>query len=158
MHKRALYKTAKLFHIAGLVLWLGPGTGGYILFLFARYKHMAASELLILRGYIRLVDIEAASLLILIISGAVMRSSAPALKEAVWLKWKLLVVFFIFLPLEAANLYICHSLIANALETAGGVEEAILLYDRFSILAGILLGVGVPVVFWLAIFKPGPAR
>jgi len=39
-------------------------------------------------------------------------------------------------------------------ETGTGMEEAIFLYDRFSIVAFLILALAVPAVFWLAVFKP----
>lgn len=150
-----LYKTAKIFHLTGLVLWLGPSTGGYILLLLARYRHEAPVEAWLFKEYLNLIHLEAFGLATLVCSGLAMRLSMRALGTALWLKRKLFIVFPVFIPFEALQLYIYHSVVKRAFLTGAGVAEAIALYDRFSIISFVILGVSVPVVFYLAVFRPG---
>lgn len=151
---RTLYRTAKIIHLAGLILWLGPSAGGYILLMLARLRGGAAEALPMLPGYIALVDVEAAGLTVLILSGLALRQLRPAYKEALWLKRKLLIVQYVFIPLEVVNLYICHSVLSGALEGRQGVLRAFHIYDRFSVISAVFLLVSVPAVFILAVFKP----
>lgn len=39
-----------------------------------------------------------------------------------------------------------------------GIENALLLRDKFSIVSLIILALTVPVVFWLAVFRPALGR
>ncbi|MBI5492484.1 MAG: hypothetical protein HY893_06095 [Deltaproteobacteria bacterium] len=151
------YKTAKFFHISGLILWLGPSTGGYILFLLARYQGQHDIALWVLREYLKLVDFEALGLATLIASGLTMRSLGPGLRLARWLKRKLRIVFLVFVPLEAIHLFIYHVIVKKAFLTGQSITEAVVLYDKFSIISFFILVVAVPVVFRLAIFRPEPA-
>lgn len=151
------YKAAKFFHISGLILWLGPSTGGYALFLLARYQGQHDIALWVLREYLKLVDFEALGLAALIASGLTMRSIDPKLSGARWLKRKLRIVFPVFVPLEVAHLFICRIIVKKAFLTGQSIPEAVALYDKFSIIAFFILVVAVPVVFRLAIFRPEPA-
>ncbi|MBI2412227.1 MAG: hypothetical protein HYV24_03355 [Deltaproteobacteria bacterium] len=149
------YKHAKFAHLLGLILWIGPSTGGYLLFLLARYQKNDAVVLWLLDRFINLVHLEAAGLLILIASGFFMRSAVPELRYARWLKRKLAIVFAVFVPFELANLYIYDFIIKKAFSTGVGIAEAMLLYDKFSIISALVLLITIPFVFWLAIFRPG---
>lgn len=151
---RTLYSALKLLHLIGLVAWLGPSTGGYVLLMLARMRGGSAEALPMLGDYITLVDIEAGGLAVLVLSGLALRLLRPAYKDALWLKRKLLIVQYIFIPLEVANLYLCHFVLGGALEGRVGVIRAFLIYDWFSILGAVLLGVTLPAVLILAVFKP----
>jgi hypothetical protein len=45
--------------------------------------------------------------------------------------------------------------VKKSLLTGNGIEDAILLYDKFSLVSFIVLAIMIPVVFWLAVLKPG---
>lgn len=149
------YNHAKFAHLLGLILWLGPSTGGYLLLLLARYQKNDAVVLWLFDRFVNLVHLEAAGLVILIASGFAMRSAVPELRYARWLKRKLTIVFAVFVPFELAHLYISDFVIKKAFSTGAGITEAMLLYDKFSIIAALALIITIPFVFWLAIFRPG---
>ncbi|MFQ5464736.1 MAG: hypothetical protein ACE5EI_02280 [Thermodesulfobacteriota bacterium] len=149
-----LYKIAKAFHLVGLVTWLGPSTGGYLLLLLARGDGNPVAELWLLDRYLVLIHVEAAGLALMLATGLVMRLSAPALKEARWLKLKLLKVFCVIVPLEAAQLLIYHITVKPAVASGIGVAGAVRAFDLFSLVALVLLAITVPLVFYMAVFKP----
>lgn len=155
-----VYRVAKVFHLAGLVTWLGPSTGAFLLFYASRWEGRAEVAGWVLYRYPDLVHLETLGLVVLLLSGAVMRSTAPALKGAWWLKVKLLVVFLIFLPLEAMQLLLFHLKVIPALSGGGFLAPggpaagALTLLDRFNLFAVIILAVTVPLVFYLAVFRP----
>lgn len=148
-----LYKTAKSFHLAGLILWLGPSTGGYILLLLA--NHSGNPEIIswIYKEYINLIYIETLGLVILLTTGFTMRHTAPELKKAGWLKRKLLIVFLLFIPFELAQLYIYLSVVLPAIER-GELQNAIRIFGRFSLISAITLALTIPTVFYLAVLRP----
>jgi putative membrane protein len=149
-----LYKSAKLMHLVGLVLWLGPSTGAYLLIILARYEQQGIVELWLLREYLNLIHLEVLGIAVLIASGTLMRVSNPALAEARWLKLKLLIVFLFFVPIEAAQLLIYHLVVKKALLTGESVEEAVGLFDTFSFAVIAPLALAIFAVFLLAIFRP----
>ncbi|MBI5455280.1 MAG: hypothetical protein HY956_11665 [Deltaproteobacteria bacterium] len=150
-----MYNHAKLIHLIGLILWIGPSTGGYLLFLLGRYQKNDAVVLWLFDKFVNLVHLEAAGLAILIASGFAMRASVPELRYARWLKRKLAIVFAVFVPFELAHLYIYDFVIKKAISTGIGIAEAMYLYDKFSIVSALVLLITIPFVFWLAIFRPG---
>ncbi len=149
-----LYKIAKIFHLTGLILWLGPSTGGFLVLLSARLRGQETVALWLFKEYIRLIEIEAIGLLILVLSGLTMRSLAPALKRAAWLRYKLRIVFPVFIPLELSQLYIYHFIVDKAFLSGKGIAEAIALYDRFMVFSAVILILAVPAVFILAVLRP----
>ncbi len=149
------YNHAKLIHLIGLILWIGPSTGGYLRFLLARYQKNDAAVLWLFDKPINLAHLEAAGLLILIASGLLMRAVVPELRHAKWLQRKLTIVFAVFVPFELAHIYIYDFVIKKTFSTGVDVTEAMLLYDKFSIIAALALIITIPFVFWLAIFRPG---
>jgi len=152
--KRGRYKAAKLFHIAGLIVWLGPSTGGYLLMLMAGAAGNETARLWLFGEYLFLIYVEVAGLLMLLTSGAFMLSSSPALKRAPWLRLKLLVVFLIFIPLEATQLLIYNNIMRRALSAGGTLKDAARIFDRFGLAAFFILLVTIPLVFYLAVFRP----
>ncbi len=149
-----LHKIAKIFHLWGLVLWLGPSAGGYILLTFARVQDRSYIAYWLFREYVKLVDAEALGLILLVASGLTMRLASPALKKARWLKYKLMIVFPVFIPLELIQLYIYHTVVFRAFSSGKGMAEAIALYDRFTFISVVILFVTIPAVFILAVLRP----
>lgn len=149
-----LRKTAKIFHLFGLVLWLGPSTGGYVLLIFARAEGRSHIAWWLFTEYVKLVDAEAAGLTLLVVSGLTMLFSTPALKKARWLRYKLMMVFPVFVPLELAHLFIYHIVVFKAFSSGRGMAAAMALYDRFAFVSAVILFMTIPAVFMLAVFKP----
>ena len=149
-----LYKGAKFIHLAGLVLWLGPSTGAYMLIIFARAGEQSSIELWLLEEYLKLIYLELFGFVLLIISGTTMRLSSPPLAHAYWLRLKLFIVFLFFVPVEAAQLLIYQLVVKKAFVTGNSIPEAVRLFDNFSIAIIAPLAAAIAAVFLLAIFKP----
>ncbi|MFQ5441444.1 MAG: hypothetical protein ACE5EB_01825 [Thermodesulfobacteriota bacterium] len=152
--KSERYRAAKLFHIAGLIIWLGPSAGGYFLILLAGVEGNVTVRLWLFGEYLFLIYIELVGLFMLLASGAVMISSSPGLKRARWLRLKLAVVSFVFIPLEAAQFFIYCNVIKRAFSKGIMLEEAARIFDRFSLVAFFILLTAIPLVFFLAVFRP----
>lgn len=148
------YEIAKIFHLAGLVIWLGPSTGGYILVLLARQEGNLPATLWVLEEYGKLMNIEALGLFVLIASGTAMRLSDTMLSRARWLKVKLITVFCVFVPLEIGQLLIYHLQLKPAFRTGKGLNLALDVFDTFSIAALIILVPTIAWVFYLAVLRP----
>ena len=80
--------------------------------------------------------------------------------RARWFGLKLGLVVFLLIPLEAMHAYVCHVWIARGLrETAAppfskDLARGIGMEDMLRALAIPLLGLAVPLLVWLSIFKP----
>lgn len=153
--KRTKHNTLKLFHIIGIVIWLGPGTGAYYMILFAHLSGQKATELWLRQHYLPFIHLETAGLLVLLASGVLMVISAQqAFLSQWWMKGKILTVLSVVIPLELIELYFYRSVLNPAFSTGRGVSDAIWQYDRFSALAIVVLTVTVPLILFLSIFKP----
>jgi uncharacterized membrane protein len=153
------YNFFKLIHITGLVTWLGPSTGGFIMVYLSLSSEQIVIELWLRQKYLSLVHIETAGLIIIIVSGlGMLLSSAETLRGKSWIKIKGYIVILVFVPLELVQLYLYHVPFKKAFASGQGLQEAILLFDRFSVIAFVLLAITVPVVFIMGIFKPDRSK
>jgi uncharacterized membrane protein len=149
------YNFFKLIHITGIVTWLGPSTGGFILIYLSQSSEQSAIELWLRQEYLSLVHIETAGLIIIILSGlGMLYSSAATLRAKSWIKIKGYIILTVFLPLELIQLYLYQGSLKTAFASGQGLREAISLFDTFSVIAFVLLAITVPVVFIMGIFKP----
>ena len=154
-----MYRLAKLTHIAALVIWLGPSSGGYYLIVTSEMGGNSSVALWLREEYLALIHLEALGLLLLVTSGVVMLFTAqrPLIRE-LWFRVKVTIVAVIFIPIEVIQLYLYHRYVSSAFALGLGIEESILLFDRFSIIALVLFIPALPTALYLAIFKPGAAK
>jgi hypothetical protein len=149
------YKLFKLFHIIGIVTWLGPSSGGFLLIFLSRLSKQGDIEIWLIREYLSLIYVETAGLFIIILSGmGMLIASNWVLNAQLWLKVKKIIVALIFLPLEFIQLYLYHEHLKKAFDSGTEIQEAILLFDRFCVTAFILLVITIPVVLIMGILKP----
>ena len=109
----------------------------------------------------RLVAAEHLFLALALATGlALMASRGWGLGRARWLGLKLGLVVFLLVPLEAMHAYVCHVWIGRGLrETASppfskDLARGIGMEDMLRALAIPLLGLAVPLLVWLSVFKP----
>jgi hypothetical protein len=118
-------------------------------------------ELSARRSMRRLVAAEHAMLALALATGFVLmagRGWGPG--RARWFGLKLGLVVFLLIPLEAMHAYVCHVWIGRGLrETAAppfskDLARGIGMEDMLRALAIPLLGLAVPLLVWLSVFKP----
>jgi hypothetical protein len=149
------YNFFKVFHLIGIVTWLGPALGGYYMILYALLSHQRDIELWLRQEYLSLIYIEIAGFMVIIFSGLLMLIATRwALLSTWWLRTKIALAVFIFIPLELTQIYLYYNPLKKALSTGIGIEEATLMFDRFSIFSVVLLSITVPATFVFAVFKP----
>jgi hypothetical protein len=153
------YGFFKLFHLIGVVLWLGPSTGAYYMIIFSMVDEQRSIELWLRQHYISFVHFELLGLFLIIASGLLMiLAMQGALLRQWWLKMKIYIAGIIFIPLEAIQLYLYHVRMNKAFKTGMGIREATALFDWFSVVAIVLLTLTVPAIFVLGVFKPEKKR
>ena len=149
------YNLFKLFHIIGIVTWLGPSSGGFLLIFLSRLSKQGEVEMWLIQEYLSLIYVETAGLFIIILSGlGMLIASNWVLNTQLWLRVKKVIVVLIFIPLELIQLYLYHEHLKKAFASGAEIKEAILLFDRFCLIAFILLAITVPVVLLMGILKP----
>jgi hypothetical protein len=147
-------------HLAALAAWA-------ILLLYSQGRLLAArhrgpdDELAARRSLRRLLEAEHALLLLALATGlALMIGRGWAPRYARWFGLKLGLVVFLLIPLEAMHAYVTHVWIARGLrETAAApfskdLARGIGMEDMLRALAIPLLGIAVPLLVWLSVFKP----
>lgn len=153
------YGFFKLFHLIGVVLWLGPSTGAYYMIIFSLVDEQHSIELWLRQHYISFVHFQLVGFFLIIATGLLMILAVQGtLLRQWWLKMKIYIVGIIFIPLEAIQLYLYQIRINKAFKTGMGIREAITLFDWFSVVAIVLLTLTIPAVFILGVFKPVKKR
>jgi hypothetical protein len=149
------YSVFKLFHLIGVVLWLGPSTGAYYMIIFSIANGQRTIELWLRQHYVSFVHFELLGLFLIIASGLLMVIAMRwVLLRQWWLKMKIYIALTIFIPLEVIQLYMYHFSIMKAFKTGIGIKEATIRFDWFTVIALVLLTLTVPAVFILGVFKP----
>ncbi len=149
------YNVFKLFHIVGIAAWLGSGITGYFLILYSRISDQAEVELWLRQEYLSVIRIDATGLLIITASGlGMLAASKWTLLKQHWLRIKVYIALVVFAPLEFLQFYLYNFSINNASSADISVKQAFLTFDRFSVIAIIILTITVPVVLVLGVFKP----
>jgi hypothetical protein len=142
------------------VLWAGVLLASQARLLAAR-RGGEAAELVARRSLARWVEAEHTLLALALASGLAMmlgRGWFPG--RARWFGLKLGLVVFLLIPLEAMHAYVCHVWIGRGLrETAAppfakDLARGIGMEDMLRALAIPLLGLAVPLLVWLSVFKP----
>lgn len=91
------YNFLKLIHIAALITWLGPGTGGYYLLILSQQSGEYEVEMWLRNFYLSLIHVEVAGLLLLFVSGlGMLIASQRTLLKQRWLQMKIAIVFSVF--------------------------------------------------------------
>jgi hypothetical protein len=108
-----------------------------------------------------LVAVEHALLGLALLSGvALMLTRGWGLGHARWLGLKVGLVVFLLLPLEGMHAYVSHVWIARGLSDTSAppfskdLARGIGMEDMLRALAIPLLGLAVPLLIWLSVFKP----
>lgn len=150
------YNLFKVFHLVGIVTWLGPALGGYYMILYALLSHEREIEFWLRQEYLSLIYIEIAGFLVIIFSGLLMVIATQwALLGKRWLQIKMALLLLIFLPLEFFQVYLYHKPLSEAFSSGIGIVETSRMFDRFSVFSIVVLSIAVPVTFVFAVFKPG---
>jgi hypothetical protein len=143
-----------------LAVWLGAGVGAQAALVAAR-RRGEASELQARRRLQPLVTVEHGAFVLALAAGfALLAVRHWGLGQARWLAVKIGLTAFLLLPLEAMHAWICHGWIARGLgQTAAppfskDLARGVGMEDMLRALALPLLGLAVPILFWLSLRKP----
>lgn len=159
-----LFQFSKLVHLVGVIIWIGPSLGGFWMLLQAEKSGDERLEIWARRRFEWLVNIEHVGLLLLLAGGIGMLYSTgwAALEYMRWFQWKLGIVVLVILPLEVADVAMVNFVLGRALREIpedGGYTTrylaAVRSYKRFVMFSVVVLGVVLPLIFWLAVWKPG---
>jgi hypothetical protein len=154
----------KLVHIGGLILWLGPSGGAWLLLQVVKRRLDPRSEeyQALYRDFLPFFWVEHLGLLMLLVSGVmlVIAYGHPAL-DWTWLRIKLALVVCVIIPIEVVDIWFGHVRLprwfAGGEPPAAGKasRDAYEAYERKFVPVSLpVLLMTVVVILWLAVAKP----
>jgi hypothetical protein len=154
----------KLAHLGGLILWLGPSGGAWLLLQKAkrRLDPDSAEYRALYRDFLPFFWVEHFGLLLLVGSGvAMLFVYGSGALDWTWLRIKLLLVLCVLLPIEVLDIWFGHLRLPRWFaamrelrgEPAGRDEYA--AYERKFVPVSLpILLATVVIIMWLAVAKP----
>jgi len=155
---------AKLLHLGGLILWLGPSGGAWLLLQLAkrRLDPQSPEYQAMYRDFLPFFWVEHFGLFMLLGSGVLLLSlyGFPAL-DWFWLKVKLILVLCVIVPIEILDIWFGHVRLPRWFSSgkgdpkAGSGKNAYQAYeDKFVPISLPLLLIAVVLILWLAVARP----
>ena len=146
-------------HLAALVFWLGPTLGAWMVLregenLMDRKKDVSWAW----RAFLRLMWWEHGAFIVLALSGTGLILTIGYPLSTPWLQWKLSCVIGILVPVEIIDSYFAHHRLPKIYRKVGGPTQNerrwIRRYRGFTRAMIPLFLVLIPLIFYLAVFKP----
>ena len=155
---------AKLLHLGGLILWLGPSGGAWLLLQLAkrRMDTRSAEYQALYRDFLPFFWVEHFGLFMLLGSGVFMLSlyGLPIL-DWPWLRIKLILVLCVIVPIEILDIWFCHIRLPRYFssdKTQTKVKKETNAYNayerKFVPVSLPILLITVVIILWLAVSKP----
>ena len=146
-------------HLAALVFWLGPTLGAWMVLRAGEKRAAPKREMGWVWGtFLRLMWWEHGAFVVLVVSGIGMILTIGYPLSTPWLEWKLGLVVGILVPLEIIDSYFAHYRLPRIYGGNIGAtrhEQAwVRRYHRFTRLVIPVFIFLIPLLFYLAIFKP----
>ncbi len=158
-----MYPWLLALHLISLIVWLGPSVGGTYIYLRARRTGKQDLILWTLRESIALYNLEHIAFAGVLISGVgLLVVNDWALLSAQWIRWKLLFVAGLIIPVEVWDVVIINRILPRALSAKhinGACQQeqlskAMRAHDLVLTLGGVTFTLGVIGAFFSAILKP----
>lgn len=155
---------AKLLHLGGLILWLGPSGGAWLLLQLAkrRLDTQSAEYQALYRDFLPFFWVEHFGLFMLLGSGFFMLSLyGLSILDWTWLRIKLLLVLCVIVPIEILDIWFGHIrlpqyFLSDKADTKVKKEaNAYNDYERKFVPVSLpLLLIAVVIILWLAVARP----
>ena len=147
------------FHIAAMVFWLGPSLGAWMVLRAGEKRMLINNDIAwVWRSFLKLMWWEHGAFIALLISGVGLISTIGYPLSTPWLKWKLILVAGILVPIEIIDSYFAHYRLPKIYEKNHGLVKnemaSIRRYHAFTRLMIPLFLILIPLIFYFAIFKP----
>jgi uncharacterized membrane protein len=154
----------KLLHIAGLILWLGPSGGAWLLVQLSkrRLDQQSIEYKALYRDFLKFFWVEHLGLFLLLGSGVLLLSMyGYTALDWTWIRIKLALVLCVLLPIEALDIWFGHVRLPRLFSSPERHTDSrqkmtsLELYERRFVPVSLpILLATVVVIMWLAIAKP----
>jgi len=154
----------KLLHIGGLILWLGPSGGAWLLLQKAkrRLDPQTPEYRALYRDFLPFFWVEHLGLLLLLASGVLLLSIyGHAALSWTWLEIKLALVIGVVLPIEIIDIWFGHVRLPRWFATRKRPGAGYRAYDAYAAYERKFVPISLPLllaavvaILWLAIAKP----
>jgi hypothetical protein len=154
----------KLLHLGGLILWLGPSGGAWLLVQLSkrRLDQQSIEYNELYRDFTKFFWVQHLGLFLLLGSGVLLLSMyGNTALSWTWIQLKIALVLCVLLPIELMDMWFGHIRLPRQFSSQGRNTDSrkkmssVELYERrFVPISLPILLVTVVVVMWLAIAKP----
>ena len=154
----------KVIHLGGLILWLGPSGGAWLLVQLSKRRLDQQSDEYheLYRDFLKFFWVEHLGLFLLMGSGLLLLTMyGSSALEWTWLQVKIALVLCVIIPVEALDIWFGHVRLPRQFSTkkhnthSGKKMNSYELYEhRFAPLSLPLLLATIIVIMWLAMAKP----
>ena len=154
----------KLLHIGGLILWLGPSGGAWLLIQLSkrRLDQQSIEYNELYRDFLKFFWVQHLGLLLLLGSGVLLLSMyGHTALDWTWVQLKIVLVLCILLPIEVMDIWFGHVRLPSQfssrdqhIDSRKKMKPLELYERRFVPISLPILLTTVVVIMWLAIAKP----
>ena len=162
------YLHLKLLHITAAIVWGAVAVGAWWFVLVSWWQRRAAPddpELERRDDWVRyhflvVVIAEHLAFLLLIPSGVLLALALgmDMANTPPWLRWKAGIALVVFVPMEVVDVWLSHWLLPRRMRdkdaAPAAYRQAVRWHEAFLWCGTVVIGVGLPAVLYLAVFKP----
>ena len=161
------YGVVKFIHLMSVIVWSASALGGFYYVLVASWERRhnpADAELARRYEWTRwhfnfVVIMEHAAFIVAIPTGLMLAAIFNWNQEIPWLHVKIMVVVFVFVPMEILDMALAHFYVPRAMlgreSHPARYRRVMKFHDRFLLVTSFIVVTTVPWVIYLATAKPG---
>jgi hypothetical protein len=160
------YLQLKLVHLGACIVWAGSALGAFWIVLVATWQARRSPEdaeldrrlVWVRLQFSHAVVLEHVAFLVLVGSGLLLQRALSLDWMIPWFAAKCIIVFGVFVPLEAFDVWLSHWRVPHAVGRAGqdpdDLRRVMRWHDVFLWGGGAVVMVLIPFVVWLIVVKP----
>jgi hypothetical protein len=158
------FSLVKLLHIGGLVLWLGPSGGAWLLLQFAKRQigEQSTAFQILYREFLKFYWVEHLGLSLLMVSGILLLSMyGHGALDWMWIRLKIALILCVIVPIEAVDIWFGHVRLPRQFSSKQGHSDSARKMNAYEIYERRFVPISLPpllltvaIIMWLAIAKP----
>ena len=161
------YGIIKFIHLMAVIIWSASAIGGfYYVVVASRESRQNRDDEELGRRYEwtrwhfnNVVILEHVSFIVILPTGLILAAMFNWNQDIPWLYTKMVIVVFVFIPMEIMDITLAHFLVPRAMlgreSNPTRYRKVMKFHDRFLLVTSFIVAVTVPWVVYLAAAKPG---